>query len=401
MHGPSNRVRKVSDNQQQQRAYLPFLDGIRALMAIVVAIEHIYQALKYSDYPPVLPEWLWNILGMFNVGQAPVVVFICLSGFVLTLPVLDGKFDIGSFAMKRFMRIYPPYIAGLAFSLIMALYSRWLYGESHTTVVSAGSLLTHTLLVHNFTKYITSLNGTHWTVAVEVQIYFLFALVWQPLAKKVGITIPNLLFTLTPIALTLSGCSLQYEYQLYVSYFAFGGLTALCWLNALDNGKFESKMKSVSFAGYLILSFVIGFIMTNRGAYASSVQAPIDVLIAIATCLIIINLSLTGTSHGTLIQGIKRCLESRFLSDVASYSYSLYLIHYPIVILVCKFAREIVDNDIVRVTLAMCGLPIAMAVSKVFALIFENQSSTFNKCLNKLIGTTRRPAVALPSVAPD
>ena len=214
MYVHSNRVRKVSDNQQQKRVHLPFLDGIRALMAVIVVMEHIYQALKYSDNPPVLPKWMWNILGMFNVGQAPVVVFICLSGFVLPLPVLKGNFDIGSFAKKRFLRIYPPYIAGLAFSLLMALSSRWLYEGSHTTAVSAGSLLTHTLLVHNFTKYITSLNGTHWTVAVEVQIYVLFALVWQPLAKRVGITIPNLLFTVAPIALTLAGCSLQYEYQL-------------------------------------------------------------------------------------------------------------------------------------------------------------------------------------------
>jgi hypothetical protein len=77
------------------------------------------------------------------------------------------------------------------------------------------------------------------------------------------------------------------------------------------------------------------------------------------------------------------------------------LIHYPVVILVCKFARDIVDNDFVRVALAMCGLPIAMALSKVFALIFENQSSTFSKWLNKAIGATRRQAVALPSVASD
>lgn len=401
MYVHSNRARKVSDNQQQKRVHLPFLDGIRALMAVIVVMEHIYQALKYSDYPPVLPKWMWNILGMFNVGQAPVVVFICLSGFVLTLPVLKGKFDIGSFAKKRFLRIYPPYIAGLAFSLLMALSSRWLYEGSHTTAVSAGSLLTHTLLVHNFTKYITSLNGTHWTVAVEVQIYVLFALVWQPLAKRFGITIPNLLFTMAPIALTLAGCSLQYEYQLYVSYFAFGGLTALCWLKALDNGKFNARMKYVSYVGHLILSSVIGFIVTNRGAYASSLQAPIDVLIAIATCLIILNLSLAGTSRSTPIQTMKGCLESPFLSDVASYSYSLYLIHYPVVILVCKFARDIVDNDFVRVALAMCGLPIAMALSKVFALIFENQSSTFSKWLNKAIGATRRQAVALPSVASD
>lgn len=364
----------LSGKRDTNKVHLAFLDGIRALMAIIVVLEHIYQALRFSDDPPVLPKMLWNILAMFNVGQAPVVVFICLSGFVLTFPVLKGNFDLGSFAKKRFQRIYPPYIAGLVFSIVMTLCCHWLQNESTTSVVSAGSLLTHTFLIHNFTKYITSLNGTHWTVAVEVQIYLLFALVWQPLACKFGRTIPNILFVVTPILITIAGYSLQYEYQLYVTYFTCGGLTALCWTKCHAQERYKATVKSISNAGYIILACVIGIIMTNRGAYASSLQAPIDVLIAIATCLTILNLSFAGETTVKPIHAIKCGLETPILSRVASYSYSLYLIHYPIVIMMCKFARDNVANDIFRIAVAMCGLPISMIVSKLFASMFEYQS---------------------------
>ena len=380
----------LSGKRDTNKVHLNFLDGIRALMAIIVVLEHIYQALRFSDDPPVLPKMLWNILAMFNVGQAPVVVFICLSGFVLTFPVLKGNFDLGSFAKKRFQRIYPPYIAGLVFSIVMTLGGHWVQNESTTSVVSAGSLFTHTLLVHNFTKYITSLNGTHWTVAVEVQIYLLFALVWQPLARNFGRTIPNVLFVVIPILITMAGYSLQYEYQLYVTYFTFGGLTALCWTKCLAQERYKAIVKSVSYAGYVIFACVIGIIMTNRGAYASSLQAPIDVLIAIATCLTILNLSFAGETTLKPIHAIKCGLETPILSRVASYSYSLYLIHYPIVILMCKVARDYVANDLVRVAIAMCGLPISMGVAMLFASVFENQSSPIMIRLFNVFGATQR-----------
>lgn len=380
----------LSGKRDAKKVHLAFLDGIRALMAIIVVLEHIYQALKFSADPPVLPKMLWHILAMFNVGQAPVVVFICLSGFVLTFPVLKGNFELGSFAKKRFQRIYPPYIAGLVFSIVMTLGGHWLQNESITTVVSAGSLFTHTFLIHNFTKYITSLNGTHWTVAVEVQIYLLFALVWQPLARKFGRTIPNVLFVVIPILVTMAGYSLQYEYQLYVTYFTFGGLTALCWTKCLAQERYKATVKAISYAGYLILACVIGIIMTNRGAYASLLQAPIDILIAIATCLMILNLSFAGETSIKSVQAIKCGLETTILSRVASYSYSLYLIHYPIVILMCKVARDYVANDLVRVAIAMCGLPISMGVAMLFASVFENQSSPIMIRLFNVFETTQR-----------
>ena len=381
---------RLSGNRDAKKVHLAFLDGIRALMAVIVVLEHIYQALRFSYDPPALPKMLWNILAMFNVGQAPVVVFICLSGFVLTFPVLKGNFDLGSFAKKRFQRIYPPYIAGLVFSIVMTLCGHWVQNDSTTSVVSAGSLFTHTFLIHNFTKYITSLNGTHWTVAVEVQIYLLFALVWQPLARNFGRTIPNVLFVVIPILITMAGYSLQYEYQLYVTYFTFGGLTALCWTKCLAQERYKAIVKSVSYAGYVIFACVIGIIMTNRGAYASSLQAPIDVLIAIATCLTILNLSFAGETTLKPIHAIKCGLETPILSRVASYSYSLYLIHYPIVILMCKVARDYVANDLVRVAIAMCGLPISMGVAMLFASVFENQSSPIMIRLFNVFGATQR-----------
>jgi peptidoglycan/LPS O-acetylase OafA/YrhL len=380
----------ISDKQDTKKVHLAFLDGIRALMAIIVVMEHIYQALKFSDDPPVLPKMLWNILAMFNVGQAPVVVFICLSGFVLTLPVLKGNFELKSFAKKRFQRIYPPYIAGLVFSVVMTLFGNWVQTESTTTVVSVGSLLTHTFLIHNFTKYITSLNGMHWTVAVEVQIYLLFALVWQPLTSRFGRTIPNVLFVVIPMLLTISGYSLEYEYQLYVTYFTLGGLTAACWTKCLAQERYKATVKYISFAGYVILACVIGIIVTNRGSYASSLQAPIDLFIAIATCLTILNMSFAGETTFKPIHAIKCGLKTPILSRVASYSYSLYLIHYPIVNLICKVAKDNVANDIVRVALAMCGLPISMAVAMHFASVFENQSSPIMIRMYNVFGMTQR-----------
>jgi peptidoglycan/LPS O-acetylase OafA/YrhL len=185
----------------------------------------------------------------------------------------------------------------------------------------------------------------------------------------------------------MTGYSLEYEYQLYVTYFTFGGLTALCWTRCLAHERYKATVKCFSYIGYLILACVIGTIVANRGAYASSLQAPIDLFVAIATCLTILNMSFASEKP---IQAIKCGLETPILSTVANFSYSLYLIHYPIVILICKIARDNVANDIVRVAIAMCALPISMAFAMLFASVFENQSNPIIIWLLNVFGTTQR-----------
>lgn len=114
---------------------------------------------------------LLNILPR-SVGWAGVTIFILVSGFLLHLGYLrDGpRFTLRRFYTRRFWRVYPPYgMALLAFSIFL---------EKGLFTTGAGWLtfLLHVLSLQNlFTLTYFSVNPTFWCLALEIQLYILYA----------------------------------------------------------------------------------------------------------------------------------------------------------------------------------------------------------------------------------
>jgi peptidoglycan/LPS O-acetylase OafA/YrhL len=87
----------------------------------------------------------------------------------------------GGFFIRRFFRIYPPYLAALIFSILLII----AYSRLTTNIPDFGmQLLTHLFLVHNYppSTYI-GINGAFWSLAVEVQLYLLYPALLVLVAK--------------------------------------------------------------------------------------------------------------------------------------------------------------------------------------------------------------------------
>jgi peptidoglycan/LPS O-acetylase OafA/YrhL len=100
---------------------LPELDGLRGLAALTVFFSHViglfpgHEAFRVQKTPLHI---LWD-------GNAAVVFFFLLSGYVLALPFVDaGRRAIrpASFIIKRLFRLYPAYWCGLALALVFRAY---------------------------------------------------------------------------------------------------------------------------------------------------------------------------------------------------------------------------------------------------------------------------------------
>src|SRR5260370_3541487 len=83
----------------------------------------------------------------FTYGWAGVAVFFAVSGFCIHLShVRSGENGYLRFFVRRFFRIYPPYLLCLlAFFFIPPWRS-----VGVDTLVGAGQLISHALLIHNF-----------------------------------------------------------------------------------------------------------------------------------------------------------------------------------------------------------------------------------------------------------
>jgi len=104
----------VTDSHSRYRQ----LDSLRGLGAITVFFAH-YISLKANL--PVFDTLRPSPLGILFNGTAALMLFFILSGFVLSLPFIDGSkpLKLIPFYVKRVFRIYPAFIFAIIFAITL------------------------------------------------------------------------------------------------------------------------------------------------------------------------------------------------------------------------------------------------------------------------------------------
>jgi peptidoglycan/LPS O-acetylase OafA/YrhL len=112
------------------------LDGLRGVAALVVVIYHASLASTLGDdffetirgrldpggTVAVLTD---TPLRIFTLGPEAVIVFFVLSGFVLTLPLLNGRaMDLWAYYPRRVARLWLPAAASVVLSVLLILVTR-------------------------------------------------------------------------------------------------------------------------------------------------------------------------------------------------------------------------------------------------------------------------------------
>lgn len=147
------------------------VDALRGLAAIAVFICHIGGYWGFLDLPGKLPQ-------LVAAGAHGVDVFIVISGFCLALPLAGHRrpLRVPQFYGRRAWRILPPYYVALAIAAVLAL----LPATWHLTVArqaSLGDVLLHLVTGQAWVPgEVGTINGSLWSVALEVQLYLLFPL---------------------------------------------------------------------------------------------------------------------------------------------------------------------------------------------------------------------------------
>ncbi|HEY1015745.1 MAG TPA: acyltransferase, partial [Herpetosiphonaceae bacterium] len=164
------------------RPHLPGIDGLRGLAILMVVVGHTWVHTSRPDIG--VPAWV------FNLGGLGVHLFLVLSGFCLAYPLVGGggidQPPLRAFARRRLLRIVPPYYAAIILFSALAWLSALRPGFATTFVTPDLALaLKHALFVRNYADPRT-LNGTFWSLELEVHLYILFpVLIW--LARRYGV----------------------------------------------------------------------------------------------------------------------------------------------------------------------------------------------------------------------
>jgi peptidoglycan/LPS O-acetylase OafA/YrhL len=345
------------------RQRLAGLDGIRGLAALYVVINHVFLR-AFPGYPvDHAPFWA----GGFIYGRFAVVVFIVLSGFSLALsPARHGwRLDgVCQFARRRARRILPAYWAALAFSLAVA----WLIvRQPGHGVPDAKSVIVNGLLVQNIDGA-PSPNAAFWSMAVEAQLYLLFPLLLLIVRRWSATAMAAIVLTVVA-AVGIFGPHIPRVDTFVIQ--SPPDLAALFAIGILSAGVVGAGLARRSWPwGWLALAAAIPVLATiwwQGSVWTLDHLFWVDIALGPAIACLLVALA-TGRAAALL-----RPLDSRPIRSLGSCSYSLYLTHAPIVVIVYE---RIVAGRVSQgvpaflVTLAI-ALPLTIAFARLFAAVFE------------------------------
>jgi peptidoglycan/LPS O-acetylase OafA/YrhL len=303
------------------------LDSVRGIAALGVVLHHCFLTLPLQTRALLFHYFGDTPLRVILIGRPFVILFFILSGFVLAVSLLQGHAtSFGAFMTKRLFRIYLPYVASLGLSILIfalvrpepiAALSGW-FASTWQDGVTPDVLMSHLLLDGTATG--SSLNDVNWSLVYELRISLIFpALLW--LLVRFG---P---LTTGTAALAVSGAAdvvLHRSGLGLTPYFASTPVTA------------------VALTAHFVLYFAIGAILAHTihryqarlGGLHWSLQWA---LIGVSVLLLMkYNDTVDGIGAGLLIALIvsagwlSRLLEKRLPEFLGRISFSLYLVHLPI-----------------------------------------------------------------------
>lgn len=360
------------------------LDALRGIASLVVLFAHAAQV------------FVWRLVGedstlaviAENAARHAVLVFFLLSGYLITQSIQsnvrrNGGFVVRDYAVARIARIYPPLIGALALTLVAGLI---LQAVGATSIGVPGDLYAvresyqaglseavSALLLHD--RAMEQANGPLWSLYMECHLYVIGAF-----AALAATGRARWLSAAVAVGLFWHWNNAVVDFGLFAAVWAMGAGLALA-------GR-------VKFAGWIAAGVALGMTL---GAWVDPAwlgyRNPVAVLGFCVLYAYAIFLRPEGANP------------PRWMVASAGYSYSLYVIHFPLLLGTLALTQGWLGVSLPR-TLAVAALASAGCIFAAYwlARVLEDQAR-FKPMIRALLGggvdLGRRVEVGGGQLAPD
>lgn len=342
---------------------IPFLDALRGLSAIYVVLYHIVLATQFDEYRFARP---------FLYGHYAVIVFFVLSGFVIHLrqasnpSIVEGErvwHWLRLYAWRRGVRIYFPLVFAVVLTVVLALASSAPgAGRAPRLLVSAARVV---IPLGGVLRW----NIPLWSVQLEIWFYALYAVLILLYVTRVRISLAQSFVPLVGVGLvswylasslddSVGGLSQAFRLPYYFPIWLVGALLAEMFVR----GRLPSTEWRRGVGGLALIAVALPFTPTK-----GRVDYPIDYAWALGIALVMS----AGLALHHAETPWRRVIG--WLAPSAAVSYSLYLVHYPVIrFLMAEVLPTPSSGN--RLALAMALCVAAVLASVVTWLLVERPS---------------------------
>ncbi len=336
-------------DQHRSIPYEPGLDGLRAVSVVGVLCFH---AFALSGHP-----------GWMRGGNLGVSVFFTLSGFLITTLLLGerattGGIDLGRFWGRRVQRLVPASTA-VVLAVVVLSATDVLSARSSDVVAAVWSATNWHVIAGGDGQLLQTIVGPlgpTWSLAVEEQFYLCLVLaVWVAArSRQPECTLAWVFGVVGAAAVVAANLAtdwqphLEFGTEVRAAELVAGGLLALAWRRPAIAGvlrRFAPRAAWPALAAlaglFLLADYTPPWLL--RGGF---------VVVAAVSCTLVAAVMSGGS--------LQRVLAAAPLVAVGRWSYSLYLVHWPVYLVATP---ERLGLHGLPLALARMGLAFAVAVA--------------------------------------
>lgn len=306
---------------------IPFVDALKAVASQLIVLHHL---AVYGPMSDVLYEHADGLFDwLYHDARMAVQVFFVVGGFLAARTLApDGVPAFSSplaLLWRPYYRLTIPYLAAILASVGAAALARgWMEHESVPGAPTPSQFLAHVFLLHDILGY-EALSAGVWYVAIDFQLFALMvALLWvaRPSGSAGTTNRWRAPFLLSLLAIaSLFHFNRDPDWDAWALYFAAAyGLGALAYW---ASERTHCAMWLGTLAAVAVMSVVMDF------------RARILVAVAVALAL--------GVAHRTAV--FARWPTVRLLSFLGRISYSVFLVHFPVCMLINAAASRFFPAD--------------------------------------------------------
>ena len=395
------------------KTYFPFLDGIRGIAILAVFLFHSLGP-AFGHYNLQWDGWFRNFdasilflaLYPLTYGSAGVAVFFVVSGFCIHLSHQRSK-EKGwlLFANKRFFRIYPPYLLA-----VFVFFFIWPWGSLRIPgPMRLEQLFTHLFNVHNFSRNtLFGINGSFWSIAVELQLYALYPLLLIG-TRKIGWKWTLAAVGALEITMRLIVSIIGFKHEIPLLVDSKNPLIVMLVLSPITywlSWSIGAYLCDCHLAGRSSRIFRIRFDLMCLIAFSLPLFKPTAAFTFLAFSL------LTAISIDRLLRDEWTFPKNFFFQKIWSHlgflgviSYSFYLFHQPIIKLTGRILQQIFPESLihplVKFSACVAWYPIVLLISFLVFRLIERPSMELGKLIWKMTSKQARSTARSARPASD